>query len=232
MRTDWSIYFPWSQPHDLEQTVDKVEPRRFGERQMKSKENKLKRIQSAYKSYAIRFGLQVVRISRKSAIGSSPNGDRGTRKMPVCVSEILNCFLDATFDSGASEGAPPEKFKDAFFESATLEQKTSPELTKTSPEIGLACDCPSIKLTAETPGMEKTFPFFADTGSGVGPRHRLRRGRLSRMMMTMKMKSSAPCCRKGLMVICRIISLLVLICALSLIAGAQPNNEEILSINR
>lgn len=153
-----SIYFPWSQPHDLEPTVDKV-PVRTRESKMKPNANKLERIQNAYKSYAFEKDFRWFEFLEKyywTLTQRRPRHEEDDRlRQPD--SEL---FLDAEFDSGASDGAPPKKFKDAFFESVTLEQKTSPELTKTSPEIGLACACPSIKNYCGDTWQGKDVPFF------------------------------------------------------------------------
>jgi Clostripain family len=160
-----SIYFPWSQPHDLERTIDKVRIRGPVKRGGKtSDENKLERIQTAYQSYAFDkdfhwFGF-LDKYWKQTQRRPRHEEDNPLRRPE---SEL---FLDVNFDS-ASNGAPPENLKNAFF-SATLEQKTSPELTKTSPEIGLACACPSIKNYCGDIWEKKGVPFlFVTRGASL-----------------------------------------------------------------
>ena len=159
-----SIYFPWSQPHDLERTVDKVGIRRQVKKGVKPDGKKLDRIQTAYQSYAFDNTFHWFGFLEKYW-GQTQRRPRHEEDNPLRQpgSEL---FLDVNFDS-ASNGAPPENLKNAFF-SATLEQKTSPELTKTSPEIGQACACPSIKNYCGDVWDEKDVPFlFVTRGASL-----------------------------------------------------------------
>jgi hypothetical protein len=161
-----SIYFPWSEPHDLEPTIDKVpvpkQPSKKG-----AAGNKLERIQNAYQSYEFDKDFQWFEFLQKywTLTQRRPRHeeDQGLRN------DKSELFLEKEFDTGAFE--PTGKFRDHLknvFFSATLEQKTSPELAKTSPEIGQACDCPSIKNYCGDVWDDKTVPFlFVTDGAAL-----------------------------------------------------------------
>lgn len=151
-----SIYFPWTQPHDIESTVDTVaRPKR----PKKPSRNKLERIQNAYKNYAFEGDFKWFEFLEDFYWKLTQRRPRHEEDNSLRQKDS-DLFLDADFYSGSSAEQLPEKLVDAFFESVTLEQKTSPELTKTSPEIGQTCACPSIKNYRGGTWKGKDVPFF------------------------------------------------------------------------
>lgn len=171
-----SIYFPWSEPLDIERTTDTVRPSRTGGTRAVNRragdiplEERSERILEIYGSYEFSkaFGwLDFLRaywtVTQRKSRYEEDDKLRESRAdlsydLAIADSSFRNLIGNKEFN----------QFVNSEFNFVGALQKGSPELSKGSPEIGAACSCPSIKNYPTGVWRDKTVPFlFMTPGAG------------------------------------------------------------------